>query len=333
LIKLKKTWQPLLDGVKTLVWYVNDLSLSGQYLNVSEFIKSLTELMHLRQQIPLLNQKLFCSRVLHARPVTHTDNFRQAVMSEKALIRPVLDWLTKNGPFLDDDRESNQDDYFEYCGEDVTDQGLGEVARRKLAGKECFAVSFPNEKFNITPLEIVQGLPQEPLATVLVENIWSFSQLKNSVHAAIPSPVNWTQMLNQAEIRYDKLTFIPGCIDALKKEPFGTYVVERAFELFGVLNEFMQCRDSDGSYTVRNNKLIAKYFSGQKAWFTDESETNKHAFRQEMSFPDPERSDEKVFCSWHGKIKTPQYRIHFEWPLKNTIKLRVFYVGPKLTKT
>ncbi|TAN65233.1 MAG: hypothetical protein EPN17_17280 [Methylobacter sp.] len=316
-----------------MVWYINDLSLSGQYSNVPAFIKDLTELMRLRHQLPLLNQKLFCSRGLDTRPVTHSNDFRQAVMSEKALVKPVLQWLTRNGPFWDDDREPNQNDYFEYCGEDVTDQGVGEAARRTLVGAECFVVSFPNEKFKITPLEIAQGLPEELLANVLVENIWSFSQLENSANTILPAPVNWTQMLNQAEIRYDKLIFIPGCIDSLKKEPFSAYVVERVFELFAVLNEFMQCRDDNGNYTARNDELIAQHFSGgDKKWFSNSSITEEHKFKQEMSFPDPEHPEEKVFCPWHGKIKTPQYRVHFEWPSKTTIKLRIFYIGPKITK-
>lgn len=315
-----------------MAWYINDLSLSGQYHDVSAFLVHLKALMRQRQQTPILSQELFCSRTLHTRPVTPTDDFRKAVLSDRAIVQPVLAWLTKNGPFWDDDRQLNPDDYFECLGKDVTDQGLGEAARCQLAGEESFSVSFSNGNFDYTPVVVVQGLPEEPLATLSVPNIWEFPKLQNSALAAIPSPCNWHQMLEQARLRFDNLTFSPQCIDELAMQPFSAYVVARVFELLRVLNEFMQCRNDDGTYSARNNELIAQHFSGEKAWFTDESVTNLRDFKNEMSFPDFEHPDKKVFCSWHGKIKTPQYRVHFEWPTKASSILRVFYIGPKITK-
>lgn len=315
-----------------MAWYINDLSLTGQYQDISVFLVNLKELMRQRQQIPILSQELFCSRTLHKRLVSPTDDFRKAVLSDKAIVHPVLAWLTKNGPFWDDDRQLNSDDYFECLGQDVTDQGLGEAARCQLAGKESISVSFFNGNFDYTPVAIVHGLPEEPLATASVQNIWDFSKLQNSALAVIPLPRNWHQMLEQAQIRFNKLTFSPQCLDELTMQPFSAYVVERVFELLRVLNEFMQCRNDDGTYTDRNQELIDQHFSGKKAWFTDESVTNQRDFKNEMSFPDFEHPGEKVFCSWHGKIKTPQYRIHFEWPTKSSSVLRIFYIGPKITK-
>jgi len=315
-----------------MAWYINDLSLAGQYHDVSVFLEDIKKLMRQRQQIPLLMRELFCSRELHTRPVTPIYNFRQAVLSDKAIVQPVLAWLTKNGPFWDDDRQNNPEDYFEYLGEDVTDLGLGEATRCQLAEKKSFIVSFSNGGFDYTPVVIVQGLPEDPLATIAVPNIWDFSKLQISALAVIPSPCNWHQMLAQAQIRFDKLIFSPQCIDELMMQPFSAYVAERAFELLRVLNEFMECRNDDGTYTARNQELIDLHFSGTKAWFTDESVTNKRDFKTEMSFPDFERQGKKVFCSWHGKIKTPQYRIHFEWPTIARSTLRIFYIGPKITK-
>lgn len=315
-------------------WYINDLSLTGQYQDVSVFLENLKELMRQRQQIPILSQQLFCSRTLYTRPVTPTDDFRKAVLSDRAIVQPVLAWLTKNGPFLDDDRQLNPDDYFEYLEQDVTDQGLGEAARCQLAGKESFSVSFSNGGFDYTPIDIVQGLPEEPLGTISVQNLWDFSRLQDSALAVIPLPLNWHQMLEQAQIRFERLIFSPRCIDELTMplQPFSAYAVERVFELLRVLDEFMQCRNDDGTYTERNQELIDQHFSGTKAWFTDESVTNQRNFKNDMTFPDFEHPGKNVFCSWHGKIKSPQYRIHFEWPTKARSTLRIFYIGPKITK-
>ena len=288
--------------------------------------------MRQREQMPILNKEFYCSRTLHTRAVTPNDTFQTAVQSDRALLRPVLSWLTKNGPFWEDDRQPNTDDYFVFGESDVTDQGLGEAARRTLAGKECLSFSFPKGDFDFTPVEILQGLPESPLATISITNIWTFAELKVSTHAAMPKPTNWVQMLSNAENLFNALALAPGCIDALKKEPFSAYIAERVFELLRILNEFMECRNADGSYSVRNNQLIDDYFSGGKAWFSDESETNRHKFKWDLSFPDPDRPGQKVFCPWHGKIKFRQYRIHFEWPSNSCSKLRVLYIGPKITK-
>lgn len=315
-----------------MAWYINELSLAGQYQDVSAFLEELKRLMRQREQIPILKQELYCSNSLCTQPVTQADNFRECVLRDKAIVHPVLAWVTKYGPFWDDNREQNPDDYFECHGKDVTDQGLGEAARCHLAGKKPFSVSFSNGSFDYTPVVIVQGLPEEPLATISVQNIWDFSKLQNSALTAIPSPCNWHQMLEQAQILFDRLTFSPQCLDELTMQPFSAYVVERVFELLRVLDEFMQCRNDDGTYTERNHELIGQHFSGKKSWFSDESETNLRDFKNEMSFPDFEHPGKKVFCSWHGKIKSPQYRIHFEWPTKLRSTLRVFYIGPKITK-
>lgn len=315
-----------------MAWYINDLSLVGQYQESSAFLEDIRKLMHQREQIPLLKQELYCSRLLSTQPVTQTDNFRDSVLRDRTIVQSVLAWVTKYGPFWDDSREQNQDDYFECHGKDVTDQGLGEAARCHLAGKNPYSVSFSNGGFDYTPIDIVQGLPEEPLTTVSVQNIWDFSKLQSSALAAIPTPCNWHQMMEQARMRFDRLIFSPKCINELLMQPFSAYVVERVFELLRVLNEFMQCRKDDGTYSERNQELIDQHFSGNKAWFTDESVTNKRDFKNEMNFPDFELSGNNVFCSWHGKIKNPQYRIHFEWPSSDRQTLRIFYIGPKITK-
>ncbi|MBK6999105.1 MAG: hypothetical protein IPH35_03725 [Rhodoferax sp.] len=177
----------------------------------------------------------------------------------------------------------------------------------------------------------MQGLPEAPINTVSVCNLWTTDALRQSAQSAVPAPVNWLQMLKHAKNRFDKLTIYSSSIISLRSEPFGQYVVERIFVLLGVLQEFMECLHTDGSYSGRNNELIATHFSGAKAWFTDESDTNKRDYFEKLSFPDPEH-DGNIFCPWHGKIKTPQYRIHFEWPIESRKSLRVFYIGPKITK-
>ncbi len=58
-----------------------------------------------------------------------------------------------------------------------------------------------------------------------------------------------------------------------------------------------------------------------------------HEIKKDMTFTDPEDAQKGLFCSWHGKIKTPQIRIHFEWLRpKGQRSIKVAYIGPKITK-
>ena len=313
--------------------YVNDLSLNGQYQTARKFLEDLQLLMSQRKQMPFLTKSLFCSRLLHTRPVTQSHNFRTAVQTDKNITQVVLAWVTKNGPFCDDDRLAHDDDYFECFGNNVTDQGLGEAARRNLAGQSALSLSFAQGGFDFTPIAVTHGLPEDPLCNILIENLWEFLLLHERMLDSFPFPVNWSQMIEQSQARFNSLEFSPSCIDTLMVEPFSSYVVERSFELLRILNDFMKFRNEDGTFSEKNHELIEQHFSGSKSWFSDESETNKRDFKDDMSFPDFENSSKNIFCPWHGKIKSPQYRIHFEWPISSSRqKLRVFYIGPKITK-
>jgi hypothetical protein len=316
-----------------MTWYVNDLSLCAQYSQTATFLDDLKKLMSIRSKVPLLDKKLFCSRTLYTRPVTATLNFREAVkLLPSQNVHLVLAWLTKNGPFWEDSREFCEEDYFEHCGQDVTNSGLGEAARRLLVGLQASSFSFSRGGFDYSAIDILHGLPEDLLDTVPVPNLWDMNSLHQCALVVTPSPENWPQMLEQAQHRFDKLLFSQKSIDRLRKEPFSQYVVERVFVLLDVLQRFMDYLCEDGSYSDENHELIAKHFVGEKAWFTDESVSNKRDFREDLSFPDTEHDGQKVFCPWHGKIKTPQYRIHFEWPVEARPKLRIFYIGPKITK-
>lgn len=316
-------------------WYINDVSIAGQYQAPADFVADLKQLLAARNQTPLLATQMYCSWNLHFRPVSQDYDFQRAVRSvgDHSLTALVLNWLTKAGPFWEESRQAVADDYFEYHSLDVTDQGLGEAARRQLSGNTGSTYSFANSGFDYTPLPVVHGLAEAPFGTVLIQNYWEITGLRMAAEAATPPPLNWDQMLKQSQERFEQLDFVPSCIAPLKGEPFGRHVVERVSELLRVLNEYVACLAIAGVMTDRNHELTAQHFTGEKAWFSDESETNKHKFCHQLTFVDPRNPDSGVFCPWHGKIKTPQYRIHFDWPPKPGKRLRVFYIGPKITKT
>jgi hypothetical protein len=92
------------------------------------------------------------------------------------------------------------------------------------------------------------------------------------------------------------------------------------------------CFDDQGHRNDEGHRLYANHFTGAKASFSDSSDSEKNDFRNELTFAHPEQPGETLFCAWHGKIKTPQIRIHFSWPVRSEAPLYVVYVGPKITK-
>lgn len=319
-------------------WYINDLSLAGQFWDVGEFLEELKRLLALRRRPDLSALRILVTRTLSDRRVTRDQGFREIMQQvhDKTLRSVVLRWLTQDGPFLDDDRQDHPDDYFEYQSYDVTDQGLGEAARRILAGTEAGTFSFDccsTPPCSLSPLSVQHGLREDPFGYIPVGNVWRVEELEASALAAAPLPQNWTQAVALMRARFPNLILANTIEGVLGPHPFNLYVFERCMELLNVLHNYLASRAETGRHTDKSREIIEKHFAGGKAWFTDESISNKRDFERQLTFPDPESPEDRIFCPWHGKIKTPQYRIHFGWPVQaEDRRIKVVYIGPKITK-
>lgn len=318
-------------------WYLNDLSLQGQFQSSDAFVDAIGELERLRRSVPNLNTQFYCSRKIGDRPVAAKLTCREAVMStrRREAKNIVLIWINKRGPFLEDDRQFEADDYFQFEGYDVTDQGLGEAARRLKVNERSGVFSFLGGEvdFARSPLEVQHGLDEEPFGFLMVENVWTHDALRDNATKSRAEPGTWAELLKTCEIQFDRLFISGSVLESLKTETFYPVVARRTLEILGVLQEVSKGRLEDGSLDKKALALWQKHSRGEKAWFSDESDTNKRRFRKEMIFSDPSCASRPLFCSWHGKIKSPQFRIHFEWPVPvGQRQLKVLYIGPKITK-
>lgn len=321
-------------------WHINELSLAGQFSSPEEFRVALEALLKLRNKEPCLKDRLYCSRQFQACQVTATHNFAQAVraLNDRTYTSLVLGWVAKAGPFWTDEdkRMSNEDDYFECETIDVTDQGLGEAARRKIKAVDarCFSFQGAFDSCVNSPILVIHGLPEDPIRTVEIVNCWQTSQIADSIQAQ-KEYRNWTDVEVEARARFTLLKISDDAMEPLHPVPFSQLVTHRIFELLEVLNRLVAETNEKGALSPTGKTLYSEHFTGGKAWFTDESSTNKNdrRFKERMTFKDPENENQSIFCSWHGKIKTPQLRIHFQWPLPNGESIiKVVYIGPKITK-
>lgn len=321
-------------------WYLNDLSLQGQFADGAAFLTLLAAIVSARNQFAVLRNSLHATRSFRARPVGPELSLAQFLQGRgcREIRGLVLIWLDRTGPFMDDDRLHEEDDYFEFEGCDVTNTGLGEASRRTKFGEPSSSFSFQGGAIDFarSPLKVDHGLEEDRIGVYDVENFWTIDALRAAAREAAPEPINWRELIEVARERFPRL-HLPDSVysrGSLAREPFSAVIAERALVLLSHLNDYMLGRDSDGSEGIASRELIEQHFTGERALFTGESETNRRQFERELTFPDPSSLGAEIVAHWHGKISHRYFRLHFEWPVPaNAEMLKVLYLGPKITKT
>ena len=245
--------------------------------------------------------------------------------------KALMQWLVRSGPFWEDDRQHGPDDYLECKGEVVTDTAVGEAAHHLFHGISCGLVSMNPSSwlFSPVPVEWHEG---ESTRSIGVPNYWDVQGLKIALDAASVSLASWRDLETVARRRCPDLTFSPNCFEPLRGHPFGTRAAQALLSRLAVLQDLKNCYDELGQRTLEGREMYTKHFTGQNAWFSDSSVTEKAVFRQSLTFPHPASAGETLSCTWHGKVKTPQLRVHFSWPVNAATPLYVVYIGPKITK-
>lgn len=317
-------------------WYINDLSLDGQFSDPFAFREALEPLMRVMSNRKDLQGRIFCARDLPTRMVTPTHSLPHAVRAanDPDYQSLVLRWVSKAGPFWDTDRTENPDDLFYHDGEDVTNQGLGEATRRLAANLPAASFSFAesdNSRFAVSPLPVVHGLLDEPYAYYDVANIWDVGQFPAPGVAPLQS---WAQMLERIREEMPGLVLSNEIADQLAPRPFDPGAAERILSLVGVLHNFTEETTGDGGWTAAGMDLYSRYCMRKGARISDSSDAEKADFKRELTFPDPSNPSEKLFCPWHAKLNFgAQYRIHFEWPRPaRQREIKVVYIGLKITR-
>ncbi len=312
---------------------MNELSLLG-FSNLEELRHVLRDIMSARQNSQNLNRLLYCSRRTAEINAIYGERLLSSIAKLPRDERSALfAWLGKMGPFLDDERTEVDEDLYFLNGEEVTELGPGEAARQCQKGNDGRLFSVRRSIFGITPLDVIHGLLDSPIETVHLLNSWTFEEAKRWADDVDPDPQSWIQLLDVSRRRYGRLLLGAHCDEVLGAETFYPAASRRILELLRVLDEIAGSADATAHLNQSGEELVQRHFVGNKAWFTDESDENKRLFGNDMTFPDPMDESRTVQCFWHGKIKTPQFRIHFEWPLQaGSEKLKILYIGPKISK-
>ena len=314
----------------------NDLSIHGQFHDMAAFRDALINLMAVRTVAKRFGRELQChGKFLSTEPIQGV-TMQQAIgnfMIESER-RAIMVWLTRFGPFWDDERRHQEDDWVEYCGDIVTDTAVGEAAYRTLHGSKCGVVSVSPSDWLISPLMVTLRLGQNwgGNRSSNVTNFWSVEALDEVLREEIPPPRSWTELDNTSATRFPNLTFTSDCFSPLSGVPFSKGAANRFIHLLGTLDRFASAFDESGSRNAEGHRIYQEYFTGERALFSDSSDTEKQRFNNEMTFAHPEGDDEPIFCPWHGKISRLNLRLHFSWPVYHNQPVYIVYAGPKITK-
>ena len=319
-------------GWLTVDLLFNELSVHGQFPDVTTFKVAIDRVMGIRSVIRRFGLDLYCRQNVANRQVT-PDRIMLQVIGALDLDswRALMGWLNRHGPFWEDIREHSGDEYLEYKETIVTASAVGVAAYNRFHGIDQGVVSMDPSDWLSSPLTVV-WVQDGQAPSVDVKNYWETETLQTAL-AAVPVPIrSWPELETTAHTRCPGLTFAQDSFEPLVGHPFHQGVATRLLALFNVLHEMKICFDEHGERTPEGHRLYATHFTGDKAHFSDSSDTEKQNFQNELTFPHPEKRNEQLFCPWHGKVKTPPLRIHFSWPIRKNEPLYVVYVGPKITK-
>lgn len=317
-------------------WYFNDASLQAQFTDLAQFEVKLRELLASRSRVLAIKQNLRSTRSLPealAGPGVSVREFLRQCR-DKDLRTAVFIWLDRAGPFVEDDRKEEDDDYFEYLNADITETGLGEATRRTKAGEDCATFSFEGgaTDYTVDPLEVDHGLREERYGRYAVRNLWELEAFVEHATASSPTISSWQALVEGARERFSHLEIADLHKNPmLAREPFEASIRDRALSLMAILDKYTAGRDAEGVEGHVSREVIDQFFTGERALFTGESTTNERTFNKELTFRDMQ--GQAAFAPWHGKISHRYFRMHFVWPLAPTLrKLPILYLGPKITK-
>lgn len=312
---------------------VNDLSVRGQFLTIDSFCEAIERVMTMRRTAQKYEHDVYCHKNLCRAQITTTHSMQQAVNHlQKDKQRAVMQWLTRHGPYWEDKRGHGVNDYFTCNDEVVTESAIGEVAYHCFNERNHRLISFTPSDWETSPLSVVWHHNDDESQTVTCINYTAPNVLEEDLRT-MPVPIKtWDELAHISEKRFSSLTFAKDAFLALQGHPFVPGAAQQIMGRLEILQKMTTCFDATGVRSAEGQRLYQEHFTGDKAWFSDSSDSEKSHFRSELSFRHPTKQGETLDCPWHGKIKTPQLRIHFSWPVQHNSPLFIVYVGPKITK-
>lgn len=310
----------------------NDASLEGQFASLADFISALRFWISAERSARKLGFRLEVNRSICSRSVIGGAPLKAVVNQhhDQDLKRALLRWFDLTGPFWDDTPLHSPGEYYEAHGNLVTETALAEICTLLECGEQAVPISLTPSSYSTDEIKIDWIGRATGDWSCTVRNFTALEGLESFLSSIRRPFSNWAELIEHINENFTSLLLATDLIDRLPTT-FYPNVAQRTWVLLNALNQINSALLRGEQ--PRFNELRTSWMEGQSARITDSSDTEKNEFREDLTFRHP-LTGQKIFCPWHAKIKTPQYRIHFEWPKANPAEpLFIGYIGPKLTKT
>ena len=311
----------------TMELIFNEASLKRSQ-HIDEFKKKIKFLMAVRAEAKKrYDVELFCSPF-----ITHIEVLKGQVLAsvlkdlEKEQQLALRLWFGKNKHFWEN-RIHSEDDYIEYKNEVVTNTGLGESAFRVEGDRDCRVISLNNASWGEKLLDVLWMKSDDETTSIPVKNYETNSEIFKLIESdKVDEVSSWKDMISLCREKFTALNFTGDCFKELLSCPYSQSEMTQLLERFRVLQKLQVDIDANGEWSSIGKEVYHNFFTGDSAWFSDSSESEKHQFERQLTFSG------KMY-PWHGKVKGNNViRLHFDWPMTPKVPLEVVYVGTKLTK-
>ena len=310
----------------------NDLSIHEQFHDIESFRDALARLVSMRETVRRFGREVYCHHaLLNASPISGV-RMQQAIgrLADKNEKRAAMGWLTSASSQL----QHGADDWLECRDYIVTDTAIGEAAFRTLHSVECGLISVTPSDWDFSPVEVNWKREAEELddKTATLENWRDAITLEEGLRDATAPIQTWGDLREASTNWFESLTIAGNCFEPLDGVPFARSSAYRILALLDILNKLAQAFDPGGARTPEGHQIYQEHFTGDGAWFSDSSNSEKNNFREELTFPHPNHPGETLFCTWHGKVRHMTLRLHYFWSRTAGDRVLVVYAGPKITK-
>lgn len=312
----------------------NELSIHAQFNAVASFEEALQRIMAMRETAEKFGREIHCHRAISSSTPIKGRSMQNVIANIADLNRRrlALIWFTRNGPFWDDIRTHDDDDWLECQNEIITGSAVGEAAYRTMHGVETSLVSVTPSNWENSPLNVTWKKTELDIRTVGIVNWLNERELRKSLEKAAPPIRSWQELHQSLSQRFENLVFSANCFEPLVGMPFSKSSSDRLLALCNILERCTKAFDASGRRSSEGHEINETYFRGDRAWFTDSSDSEKHSFRNTLTFPHPAENGKYILCSWHGKVSHLTLRLHYSWSGRMGDPVFIVYVGPKLTR-
>lgn len=300
----------------------NDLSF-GPWINTPELLScNLKELYDFDNKTRTIGHPVFIHRDgLYSSRVCGLD-FRTAVNKylEVQIKKQVLRLLDKSSPVLPDASAIPNGCSFKHNNAEIPSTGLAECAYRLCFDESAYSYSLSGSTYTQTPLDVVlnDGVGEY---RAQVENFFSLTTYEEALLNSLPPMRCWDDLLHRASC-LGNIYIEDSVHDSLQKESFESSLGRAVFERLKIVDKLAGAA-SQGIY----EELQRKYCHGEKALFSDESETRINDLRDKLIFS---VGNVPTLCSFHGKVSHRFFRIHMNGlPLRGR-KSHIVYIGYKI---